>query len=157
MPAHDPSLTFRDFQRLIRDRYHATDAARGTPGTFLWLVEELGELATALQANAPGKTPTPEERANLGEEFADVFAWATGYHLASWLVVTLDGSRRSRRSRVRLLFASHAVPIGFAAACFAGDGPLLGALRTAFFAPAPYLFWSVAHVGHTLWRRQRRR
>ncbi len=70
-------LTFRDFQRLIRDRYHATDAARGTPGTFMWLIEEVGELATALHDNAPGKSPTPAHRANLEEEFADVLAWLT--------------------------------------------------------------------------------
>lgn len=70
-------LTFAAFQQLIRDRYHATDSARGTPGTFMWLIEELGELATALQENAPGKTPTPAQRANLAEEFADVIAWLT--------------------------------------------------------------------------------
>jgi NTP pyrophosphatase (non-canonical NTP hydrolase) len=68
-------LTFGAFQQLIRDRYYRTDAARGTPGTFMWLIEEVGELATALQNNAPGKTPSAEERANLDEEFADVFAW----------------------------------------------------------------------------------
>jgi NTP pyrophosphatase (non-canonical NTP hydrolase) len=71
------SLSFRGFQRLIRERYYATDAARGTPGTFLWLMEEVGELATALQNNGAGKTPTPEERDNLSEEFADVIAWLT--------------------------------------------------------------------------------
>lgn len=70
-------LTFRDFQGLIRDKYLATDSARGVPGTFMWLIEEVGELATALQDNAPGKTPTPEQRANLAEEFADVIAWLT--------------------------------------------------------------------------------
>jgi NTP pyrophosphatase (non-canonical NTP hydrolase) len=73
---HQP-LTFAAFQQLIREKYYRTDSARGTPGTFLWFVEELGELATALQNNAPGKTPTPEEKANLSEEFADVIAWLT--------------------------------------------------------------------------------
>lgn len=68
-------LTIAEFQRLIRDRYFKTDDARGTPATFMWLVEELGELATALQDNAPGKAATPEQRANLEEEFADVIAW----------------------------------------------------------------------------------
>lgn len=72
-----PLTTFRDFQQLIRDRYYRTDSARGTPGTFMWLIEEVGELATALQDNAPGKTPTPQQRANLDEEFADVIAWLT--------------------------------------------------------------------------------
>lgn len=68
-------LTVRDFQGLIRDKYLATDAARGTPATFMWFIEEIGELSTALANNAPGKSPTPEERANLAEEFADVVAW----------------------------------------------------------------------------------
>jgi NTP pyrophosphatase (non-canonical NTP hydrolase) len=69
------SLTVAAFQQLIRDRYYRTDAARGTPGTFMWFIEEVGELATALQDNARGKDPTPEQRANLEEEFADVLAW----------------------------------------------------------------------------------
>lgn len=68
-------LTVAAFQQLIRDRYFATDSARGVPGTFMWLMEEVGELATALQQNAPERTPTEAERVNLGEEFADVIAW----------------------------------------------------------------------------------
>lgn len=74
---NSPPLTIAAFQQLIRDRYFASDSARGTPGTFMWLVEEFGELATALQENAPGKSPTPAQRANLAEEFADVIAWLT--------------------------------------------------------------------------------
>ncbi|MEM8834801.1 MAG: MazG nucleotide pyrophosphohydrolase domain-containing protein [Planctomycetota bacterium] len=70
-------LTISDFQRLIRDRYFATDAERGVEGTFMWLIEEVGELSTALMENAPGKTPTDAQRANLEEEFADVLAWLT--------------------------------------------------------------------------------
>ncbi|MFM9957771.1 MAG: MazG nucleotide pyrophosphohydrolase domain-containing protein [Phycisphaerales bacterium] len=72
-----PPLSFAAFQSLIRERYFATDASRGTPGTFMWLIEEIGELATALQDNAPGKNPTAQQRANLEEEFADVIAWLT--------------------------------------------------------------------------------
>ncbi|MEN0020425.1 MAG: MazG nucleotide pyrophosphohydrolase domain-containing protein [Planctomycetota bacterium] len=68
-------ISIRDFQQLIRRRYFATDDARGTAGTFMWLIEEVGELATSLHENAPDQTPTPEQRANLVEEFADVIAW----------------------------------------------------------------------------------
>ncbi|MCE2654513.1 MAG: nucleotide pyrophosphohydrolase [Planctomycetaceae bacterium] len=68
-------LTIAGFQRLIFDQYYANDSKRGTPPTFMWFVEELGELSTALMNNAPGKSPTPEQRANLEEEFADVLAW----------------------------------------------------------------------------------
>ena len=60
------SLPISDFQEYIRTRYYKTDAARGTPGTFLWFMEEVGELATALHGDDPE---------NLAEEFADVLAW----------------------------------------------------------------------------------
>jgi NTP pyrophosphatase (non-canonical NTP hydrolase) len=73
----NPPLTLAAFQKLIHDRYFPTDSARGTAGTFMWFMEEVGELATALQNNLPGKKATTEERANLDEEFADVLAWLT--------------------------------------------------------------------------------
>lgn len=59
-------ITIADFQRLIRDMYYEKDVARGIDGTFMWLMEEVGELASAL------RNGTHEER--LGE-FADVIAW----------------------------------------------------------------------------------
>jgi len=73
----DPTgITVSEFQELIRSRYFASDNARGTAGTFLYLTEEFGELATALaNNNRKDKPPTTEERENLEEEFADVLAW----------------------------------------------------------------------------------
>jgi NTP pyrophosphatase (non-canonical NTP hydrolase) len=59
-------LTLADFQKHISERYEKSDRARGTPKTFLWFIEEIGELATALNG---------DDRANLEEEFADVLAW----------------------------------------------------------------------------------
>jgi NTP pyrophosphatase (non-canonical NTP hydrolase) len=59
-------LTLAAFQKHISDRYEKTDRARGTAKTFLWFIEEVGELATALNGT---------DRANLQEEFADVIAW----------------------------------------------------------------------------------
>jgi NTP pyrophosphatase (non-canonical NTP hydrolase) len=59
-------MTIQELQKLIAGRYEATDRARGTPKTFLWFIEEVGELATALNGNDP---------ANIREEFADVLAW----------------------------------------------------------------------------------
>jgi NTP pyrophosphatase (non-canonical NTP hydrolase) len=58
---------------MIRDRYYATDAARGAPETFLWFTEECGELAHALGRRERGDG----DEANLREEFADVLAWLT--------------------------------------------------------------------------------
>lgn len=59
-------ITIRQFQQFIHDKYHARDSERGTPGTFMWFIEEVGELATALAG---------DDQANKEEEFADVLAW----------------------------------------------------------------------------------
>ena len=59
-------MTIKNFQELIRDRYEVRDRQRGTPKTFMWFVEEVGELATALAGT---------DQENKSEEFADVLAW----------------------------------------------------------------------------------
>ncbi|PQO30185.1 nucleotide pyrophosphohydrolase [Blastopirellula marina] len=48
--------------------YFEKDQTRGVEGTFMWLMEEVGELASALRGG------THEERVG---EFADVLAWLT--------------------------------------------------------------------------------
>jgi NTP pyrophosphatase (non-canonical NTP hydrolase) len=65
-PTTAGDITLGDFQRLIRDMYLEKDLARGAEGTFMWLMEEVGELAAALRGG------THQERV---EEFADVLAW----------------------------------------------------------------------------------
>ena len=67
MPDASSSLTLSGFQHHIREKYFATDSARGTPRTWMWFSEEVGELARALARNTG-----PE---NVAEEFADVLAW----------------------------------------------------------------------------------
>lgn len=59
-------MDIHEFQQLIEKRYGKRDRERGTPGTFMWFIEEVGELATALHS---------DDQANKEEEFADVFAW----------------------------------------------------------------------------------
>ena len=61
-------VSVRDFQQLIHRMYFEKDVARGIPGTFMWLMEEVGELSSALRS---------DDRDNLAEEFADVLAWLT--------------------------------------------------------------------------------
>ena len=65
------SLTIAAFQQHIAERYAKVDRERGWAKTFPYLIEEVGELATALTREAK----TPEDRENLEEEFADVIAW----------------------------------------------------------------------------------
>lgn len=59
-------MEIREFQRHIERLYAETDRKRGSAATFLWLMEEVGELASALAG---------DDQANKEEEFADVVAW----------------------------------------------------------------------------------
>ena len=61
-----PYVTLAEFQQLIRQMYLEKDIARGIDGTFMWLMEEIGELATALRSGS---------QAERSAEFADVLAW----------------------------------------------------------------------------------
>jgi NTP pyrophosphatase (non-canonical NTP hydrolase) len=59
-------MEIRDFQQLIADKYGKRDRERGTSATFMWFIEEVGELATSLASG---------DQHNKEEEFADVLAW----------------------------------------------------------------------------------
>jgi NTP pyrophosphatase (non-canonical NTP hydrolase) len=60
--------TLAAFQRRIEEVYGARDRERGLAGTFLWLVEEIGELSRAVRRGDPSE---------MREEFGDVLAWLT--------------------------------------------------------------------------------
>ena len=59
-------MTLGELQRIIHEIYDAKDRRRGVEGTFMWFMEEIGELATALRGGS-------HEEREL--EFADVLAW----------------------------------------------------------------------------------
>ncbi len=60
------AMTLGQLQDRIRELYGAKDAARGVEGTFMWFLEEVGELAAALRGGSREETAL---------EFADVLAW----------------------------------------------------------------------------------
>jgi NTP pyrophosphatase (non-canonical NTP hydrolase) len=60
------AISLADFQRLIEKMYSHKDRARGSEATFLWLCEEVGELAASIREGS---------KADKAEEFADVLAW----------------------------------------------------------------------------------
>jgi len=78
-------VTLTDLQRVIHDLYGDKDRRRGVEGTFMWFMQEVGELATALRGG------TAEERA---QEFADVLAWLAT--LANGAGVDLDAAVRAK-------------------------------------------------------------
>ena len=59
-------MTITEFQKLIEDIYYDKDSGRGMEATFMWFVEEVGELSRALRRGS---------REELQDEFADVAAW----------------------------------------------------------------------------------
>ena len=72
-------MTLGQLQQRIRELYGDKDARRGVEGTFMWFVEEVGELSAALRGG------THDERVL---EFADVLAWLAT--LANNVGVDLD-------------------------------------------------------------------
>ena len=65
------NVSIEDFQKLIREMYFEKDVAHGVSGTFMWLMEEIGELSSALRSNDGSEGA----QAELAAEFADVLAW----------------------------------------------------------------------------------
>jgi NTP pyrophosphatase (non-canonical NTP hydrolase) len=74
-------MTLAELQQLIRDTYGEKDGRRGIEGTFMWFMEEVGELSAALRSGSH-----PEQV----HEFADVLAWLTT--LANATGVDLDAA-----------------------------------------------------------------
>jgi NTP pyrophosphatase (non-canonical NTP hydrolase) len=61
-------MEIAEFQALIEKIYGEKDKKRGVDKTFVWFIEEVGELARALHR---------DDRSALAEEFADCLAWLT--------------------------------------------------------------------------------
>lgn len=76
-------MKISEFQRLIKDLYFHQDYKRGIKATFIWLIEELGELASIINSNEIDKS-------NASEELADIIAWTNS--LANILEIDLEAA-----------------------------------------------------------------
>src|SRR3954451_8206731 len=81
-------LTLGQLQQRIREQFGAKDARRGVEGTFMWFMEEVGELSAALRGG-------PKDE--LAAEFADVLAWLAT--LANIAEVDLDAAVEAKYGR----------------------------------------------------------
>jgi NTP pyrophosphatase (non-canonical NTP hydrolase) len=72
-------MEMKSAQSMMLSIYGERDRARGAEQTFLWLIEEVGEMAEALRKC---------EASRLNEEFADVLAWL--FSLGNVLGVDLE-------------------------------------------------------------------
>lgn len=84
-------MKISEFQDLISDLYLDRDMERGVNKTFLWFVEEIGELSEALRHYLAGKGNSDrnlKNRSHVGEEIADIVAWI--FSLANILEIDLE-------------------------------------------------------------------
>lgn len=72
-------MDLRELQSAIRSTFLEKDKKRGVQGTFLWFVEEVGELAEAILKSG---------NSDLELEFSDTLAWLIS--LANLLGVDLN-------------------------------------------------------------------
>ena len=69
------------FQDLMRKLYFEKDHKRGIKNTYIWLVEEIGELANLLKQKEM-------DTEKISEELADIIAWTNS--LANLLNIDLE-------------------------------------------------------------------
>lgn len=72
-------MTIREFQKIIRDTYYEKDKRRGLEKTFMWLVEEVGELSKAINRG---------DIKDVELELSDVIAWT--FSIANLLDIDVD-------------------------------------------------------------------
>jgi NTP pyrophosphatase (non-canonical NTP hydrolase) len=81
-------LEIGEFQQLIRRIYLDRDQKRGADQTFLWLLEEVGELTRAYR----------RKEDHVGSEMADVLAWMVS--VANLLGIDLESEVLKKYPRV---------------------------------------------------------
>ena len=82
-------MSIREFQQLMAQIYLQRDTARGVERTFMWLVEEVGELSDSILSG---------DQNQIEEEIGDVFAWLTS--LCNILGIDLESAVSRKYSEV---------------------------------------------------------
>ncbi len=80
-------MKISDFQNLIKELYFHQDSERGIKDTFIWLVEEIGELATLLKEKRLDKE-------KISQELADIIAWTIS--IANLLEIDIENALKGK-------------------------------------------------------------
>ena len=80
-------MRISEIQALLKKLYLHKDLNRGIKGTYIWLIEEIGELATLLNAEELDKK-------KISEELADIIAWTIS--IANILNIDIDKAIESK-------------------------------------------------------------
>ncbi|MHA1820285.1 MAG: MazG nucleotide pyrophosphohydrolase domain-containing protein [Promethearchaeota archaeon] len=83
-------MEIKEFQQLIREIYGNRDNERGLEKTFLWFIEEVGELSERIRQSLSKNQNIDKNKYHqlIAEELADVFAW--GISLANLTDIDLE-------------------------------------------------------------------
>ncbi len=87
-------MHIREFQELMKALYFERDEGRGFSKIFMWIVEEVGELAEALRKYQEQDGETNKEIKNVELEMADVIAWVAS--LANVLGIDLETALKEK-------------------------------------------------------------
>lgn len=74
-------MEIREFQKLMREIYGERDRRRGVEKTYMWMVEEMGELVRAIRR---------KNEEEIKNELADVVAWI--FSLANLLEIDVENA-----------------------------------------------------------------
>jgi NTP pyrophosphatase (non-canonical NTP hydrolase) len=80
-------MRIRKFQDIIKSTYYERDKTRGIEKTFMWAIEEIGELSRAIKKN---------NKEEIKMEFSDVIAWL--FSLANLLNLDVENVLRRYES-----------------------------------------------------------
>ena len=83
-------MLISEFQNLMKELYYNSDKERGINGTFLWLIEEIGEFSETLRHYLfeKEKDKKIEYKKKIGEEIADIIAWLSS--IANLLEIDME-------------------------------------------------------------------
>ncbi len=82
-------MHIREFQSLIKEMYWHKDSQRSAEANFIYLVEEVGELGSAIVKG---------DRKHMEEELADVLAWLVS--VANALSIDIEEAALKRYGKV---------------------------------------------------------
>ena len=80
-------MRMSEFQALLKKLYLHKDLNRGIKSTYIWLIEEIGELATLLNNQEL-------DNEKISEELADIIAWTIS--IANILNIDIEEAIRSK-------------------------------------------------------------
>lgn len=80
-------MRLSEFQKLIKDLYYTQDSKRGINATFIWLVEEIGELARILKKSITNKI-------EIEEELSDIVAWTCS--IANLMDINIESALKKK-------------------------------------------------------------